>query len=203
MLILLGGRHRNLLNLSLGLAVAPVIPQTCIYKQNNSNFIYFGREMPRAAWHCCICSFLLTKGELFVLVWLHCKKNVYYIIKMQRQPLKKWIKSLEKQYLFIRMILLFSDQNALKQGRFFIFLLIYSSLFPTSPLICPLQGSGNNYNTFTFTKVICNVIYEIWDKLWKMQYWEFSTSSKYFSSENEPVNYFFTSLRCSWCCLRD
>lgn len=48
-------------------------------------------------------------------------------------------------------------------GTFFhySFLLIYSSLFPTSPLICPLQGSGNNYNTFTFTKVICNVIYDI------------------------------------------
>lgn len=125
MLILLGGRHRNLLNLSLGLAVATVIPQTCIYKQNNSNFIYFGREMSRAAWHCCICSFLLTKGELFVLVWLHCTFFLYYIIKMQRQPLKKWIKSLEKQYLFIRMILLFSDQNALKQGRFFIFLFFW------------------------------------------------------------------------------
>lgn len=124
MLILLRGRHRNLLNLSLGLAVATVIPQTCIYKQNNSNVIYFGREMPRAAWHCCICSFLLTKGELFVLVWLHCKKKLYYIIKMQRQPLKKMDQKSGKTVLVHK-----NDSTVLrpklKQGRFFLILFFW------------------------------------------------------------------------------
>lgn len=59
---------------------------------------------------------------------------------MQRQLLKKWIKSLEKQYLFIRMILLFSDQNWSRDV--FSFFFSFDLFFPFPNKSCDMPTTG-------------------------------------------------------------